>query len=192
MAAHGKLYPVLYVHCTLYTLYRVLLMVYCIQYNILCKLYVLYCTCNVLTFSFCSSSRVRQGIKVFCLKNWKFRVQSFSPFCGVQQHVFTFQNCRPTTLVVNNRPGVVGAVLQTPLWYEYGPMGCQWTPLAQRISNWCHTWCLSEISKIRCFKGALLGPPKRGSRGPLTEGGQPILFLPLYCTRVFISRRDFS
>ena len=24
-----------------------------------------------------------------------------------------------------------------------GPKGCQWTPLTQRLPNWCHTWCLT-------------------------------------------------
>ena len=34
-----------------------------------------------------------------------------------------------------------------------GPKGCQWTPLTQRLPNWCHTWCLtcSRVFQIFLF-----------------------------------------
>ena len=49
---------------------------------------------------------------------------------------------------------------------KYCPMGRQWTPLTKRISNWYLTWCISEISKIRCLKGAPYGGLRRPRRQP--------------------------
>ena len=38
-----------------------------------------------------------------------------------------------------------------------GPKGRQWTPRTQRLPNWCHTLCLTDISKIRGFQWAPSG-----------------------------------
>ena len=48
-----------------------------------------------------------------------------------------------------------------------------------------------KFLKSGALRGHCLGPLKGGPGGPLRKGVDQ-LFLPLYCTRVFIGRRDFS
>ena len=46
-------------------------------------------------------------------------------------------------MVPRGQPGVKG-----------DPKGRQRSPLAKRFPNWCHTWWVADISKIRWFQGA--------------------------------------